>query len=56
VSCAVSSADPRAILYRSPRSDLGSVLCHLGEAHLGRAVEGWIIEALRASADERRGA
>jgi aspartate aminotransferase-like enzyme len=52
VSCDIGAADPRAVLYR-PRSDLaGSVICHLGEAHLGRAAEGRIIEALRAGADE----
>jgi 2-aminoethylphosphonate-pyruvate transaminase len=56
VSCDISAADPRAILYR-PRNDLpGSVVCHLGEAHLGRAAEGRIIEALRTGGDEGRAA
>ena len=52
VSCHIGPADPRAVLYR-PRSDFrDSVICHLGEAHLGRAAEGRIIEALPASGDE----
>jgi aspartate aminotransferase-like enzyme len=43
----ITSADPRAVLY-APRSSLGgSVVCHLGEAHLGRAARGDILNALR---------
>jgi 2-aminoethylphosphonate-pyruvate transaminase len=42
----VTSNDPRAVLY-APRSNLGgSVVCHLGEAHLGRAARGDILGAL----------
>lgn len=50
VSCKITSKDPRAILY-SPRADLqgGSVVCHLGEVHLGRAAHGAIISALEIS-------
>lgn len=44
--CMVFSKDERAILY-SPRSDLvGSVVCHLGEVHLGRSARGEILSAL----------
>lgn len=46
VDCAVEARDPNAVLYR-PRSNLpGSVVCHLGEAHLGRDARGDILEAL----------
>lgn len=46
VRCKVSSKDKRAILY-SPRTDFGgSVVCHLGEVHLGPAARGEILSAL----------
>lgn len=46
VACEVAARDPNAVLYR-PRSNLpGSVVCHLGEAHLGRAARGDILAAL----------
>jgi hypothetical protein len=46
VDCEIKSSDPRAILYK-PRSNLrGSVICHLGEVHLGRAARGRILDAL----------
>ncbi len=49
VSCAISSQDSRAILY-TPRSNLGgSVVCHLGEAHLGRSARGNILSSLAVS-------
>ena len=47
VSCSITASDPRAILY-APRSNQGgSVVCHLGEAHLGRDARGDILDALQ---------
>lgn len=47
VNVKLISSDPRAILY-SPRSNIGgSVVCHLGEAHLGIRAEGNILNALK---------
>ena len=47
VDCEIKSNNPRAILYK-PRSNVkGSVVCHLGEAHLGRAAQGKILDALK---------
>lgn len=46
VRCKITSGDSRAILY-APRTDFGgSVVCHLGEVHLGRAARGEIISLL----------
>lgn len=46
VDCEIKSRDPRAILYK-PRSNMGgSVVCHLGEVHLGRAAHADILNAL----------
>jgi aspartate aminotransferase-like enzyme len=46
VDCKVESKDPRAVLY-APRSGApGSVVCHLGEVHLGRSASGKILDAL----------
>jgi 2-aminoethylphosphonate-pyruvate transaminase len=46
VSCKITSHDERAILY-APRTDFGgSVVCHLGEVHLGRAARAEIISLL----------
>lgn len=46
VSCKISSNDSRAILY-APRSESGgSVVCHLGEVHRGRAANGAILDLL----------
>jgi 2-aminoethylphosphonate-pyruvate transaminase len=46
VRCKMTSGDKRASLY-SPRTDFGgSVVCHLGEVHLGRAARGEIISLL----------
>jgi aspartate aminotransferase-like enzyme len=46
VRCKIISKDERAILY-SPRTDFGgSVVCHLGEVHLGRAACGDILSVL----------
>jgi 2-aminoethylphosphonate-pyruvate transaminase len=42
----ISSNDKRAVLYK-PRGTLsGSVVCHLGEAHLGRKAQAQILDAL----------
>lgn len=47
VNCRITTDDPRAIRY-APRSNQGgSVVCHLGEAHLGREAEGKILEVLK---------
>jgi 2-aminoethylphosphonate-pyruvate transaminase len=47
VTCKIKSRDPRVILYK-PRSDLeGSVLCHLGEVHLGRYSQSAIFDGLQ---------
>lgn len=49
VDCAITSRDPRAVLYK-PRSNVpGSVVCHLGEAHLGRAARGTILNVLEVA-------
>ncbi|MEM1111838.1 MAG: hypothetical protein AAGI11_08015 [Pseudomonadota bacterium] len=46
ISCVVESANRGVVLYK-PRSNLGgSVICHLGEAHLGRAAKGAILDLL----------
>ena len=46
IDCEIKSCDPRAILYK-PRSNVGgSVVCHLGEVHLGRAAQAGILNAL----------
>lgn len=46
VKCKISSKDERAILY-APRTDFGgSVVCHLGEVHLGGAARGDILSVL----------
>lgn len=53
VDCAVEARDPSAVLYR-PRSNLpGSVVCHLGEAHLGREARGDILDALQLPEPQR---
>ena len=49
VACDIQSQNSKAILYR-PRSELrGSVVCHLGEVHLGSKAEGEIQESLIAA-------
>ena len=46
VDCQIKSSDSRAILYK-PRSNVGgSVVCHLGEVHLGRSSRGGILDVL----------
>jgi 2-aminoethylphosphonate-pyruvate transaminase len=51
VRCRITSSDPRVVLY-VPRNDRGgSVVCHLGEVHLGGNAEASILEALRVERD-----
>jgi 2-aminoethylphosphonate-pyruvate transaminase len=50
VDCEIKSRDPRAILYRSRGPVGGSVVCHLGEVHLGRAAHAAILEGLELPA------
>lgn len=50
VSCELEATDERAVLYK-PRSDLGgSVVCHLGEVHLGKKAKGHILDTLTIAA------
>ncbi|MEO0318049.1 MAG: hypothetical protein RL404_1726 [Pseudomonadota bacterium] len=46
----VSSANPAAVLYSSRYPIEGSIVCHLGEAHLGRNARGQILDALEFDA------
>jgi hypothetical protein len=46
VDCELEGRDPRMVLYK-PRSNIGgSVVCHLGEVHLGRTAQGDILDGL----------
>lgn len=45
-SVKITSSDPRAILYAPRGNHAGSVVCHLGEAHLGTAARGDILNLL----------
>ena len=46
VRCKVTSKNKNVILYK-PRNNIdGSVVCHLGEAHLGKLAKGKIIKSL----------
>lgn len=46
VNCTIGSSDPRVLMY-SPRSDIGgSVICHLGEVHLGAQAQGDVLDLL----------
>lgn len=48
VDCKISTDNNKAVLYK-PRSDLrGSVVCHLGEVHLGVNARGNILHSLKA--------
>lgn len=47
VECKIESSSSKAVLYK-PRNNLkGSVVCHLGEVHLGNKAEGKIQELLK---------
>lgn len=44
VDCEIKSCDPRAILYKPRSRTVGSVVCHLGEVHLGREAHATILD------------
>jgi aspartate aminotransferase-like enzyme len=46
VSCKIESTDSRAILYEPRDLMSGSVICHLGEVHLGYDARGKIFDAI----------
>lgn len=46
VTCDLTSDDSRVVLYKPRGIVSGSVVCHLGEVHLGSAAEGKILDAL----------
>ena len=49
VQCKISSRDKNNILYE-PRSNIGgSIVCHLGEVHLGRSARGEILSKLEVT-------
>ncbi len=49
LSCELMVADSRAVMY-TPRGNVaGTVVCHLGEVHLGRKAQGDILDFLRIS-------
>lgn len=43
----IVSSDARAVLYKPRGNAGGSVVCHLGEVHLGRFAHGEILNALQ---------
>jgi aspartate aminotransferase-like enzyme len=47
VNCVVAAADPSAVLYHPRGAPPGSIVCHLGEAHLGRGARGDLLNILR---------
>jgi aspartate aminotransferase-like enzyme len=48
VNCEIKSRDSRAILYKPRGNGGGSVVCHLGEAHLGRNAHAAILDSLQS--------
>jgi 2-aminoethylphosphonate-pyruvate transaminase len=46
VSCQIKARDPKAVLYNSRGNIGGSIVCHLGEAHLGSSAKGDILNAI----------
>ena len=47
LSCELVAADSRAVMY-TPRGNIaGTVICHLGEVHLGGKAQGDILDCLR---------
>ena len=46
----ITSSNPAAVLYASRYPIEGSIVCHLGEVHLGRAAKGQILDSLEFSA------
>ena len=49
VDAKITSLDNRSILYKPRISLPGSVICHLGEAHLGSNAQGAILDLLTLS-------
>ncbi len=56
VDCGIEALDPRVVLYHPRGSAGGSVVCHLGEVHLGRSAEGAILESIRVAPSPEKGA
>lgn len=50
VALRVGTANPAAVLYSSRYPIDGSIICHLGEVHLGRKARGQILDSLEFSA------
>jgi aspartate aminotransferase-like enzyme len=50
VDAKIGSHDPRAVLYAPRGISRGSVVCHLGEAHLGKSARGDILNMLEVVA------
>ena len=48
LSAEISSGEPGAVLYESRADISGSIVCHLGELHLGSLAKGDILEKLEA--------
>lgn len=46
----ITTSNPVAVLYASRYPIEGSIVCHLGEVHLGRAAKGQILDSLEFSA------
>ena len=46
VNCKISTNDKRVILYNSRANNIGSIVCHLGEAHLGNKAKGEILNLI----------
>lgn len=46
VNCEIKSRNPRTILYKPRSNSGGSVVCHLGEVHLGRDARAAILDGL----------
>jgi len=47
VTCEVFSEDKSVVLYKARNSLGGSIVCHIGEAHLGRFAEAKILNTLK---------
>jgi 2-aminoethylphosphonate-pyruvate transaminase len=47
LSCDLEATDSAAVLYTPRGNAVGSVVCHLGEVHLGRKAQGDILNCLR---------
>ena len=48
VSCSITAVDESVVLYQSRGLVDGSIVCHLGEAHLGGDSKGKILESIKA--------